>query len=62
MFLLIYSDEQAWASASEETRQRVYDGHRRLGEELEKRKAFVAGSELAPQGSSRTVSWATILP
>ncbi|MEX2237526.1 MAG: YciI family protein [Dehalococcoidia bacterium] len=52
--LLIYSDEAAWQNASEETKQRVYAGHAKLGEELQKRKAQVTGYELAPQREAKT--------
>ena len=53
--LLIYGDEAAWQNASEETKQRVYSGHRKLGEELEKRGANASGFELQPAASATTV-------
>jgi hypothetical protein len=53
--LLIYSDEAAWQNASEEKRQEVYAGHRRLGEELQERNANVSGFELQPAASATTV-------
>lgn len=53
--LLIYSEEGAWQNASEEKKQEVYAGHRRLGEEMQKRNANASGFELQPAASATTV-------
>ena len=53
--LLIYGDEAAWQNASEETRELVYAGHRKLSEELAKRNANASGFELQPAANATTV-------
>ncbi|HEX8099259.1 MAG TPA: YciI family protein [Actinomycetota bacterium] len=53
--LLIYGDEKAREAAPPEATQMMYEAYGKFGEELEKRKAFVAGEELEPSTTATSV-------
>jgi hypothetical protein len=54
--LLIYSSEQAWASATDEERQAMMGEYRKLAEDLRERGSFVAGDELDSASTAKTVT------
>ena len=53
--LLIYDDERTWADMSEAEQGAIYAEHSGLGAKLGEKKAFVAGSQLAPTSTATTV-------
>ncbi|MEW5915930.1 MAG: YciI family protein [Gemmatimonadota bacterium] len=52
---LIYDDEKAFASLSDNDRNAVYGEYRQFGEAIEKSGHYVTGSELAPTTTAATV-------
>ena len=53
--LLIYHDEQSWASISEAERQQIYGEYRNLREQLQSNGQFVTGSQLQPITTATSV-------
>jgi len=53
--LLLVGEESVWVNASEEERRQMYAMHEKLGVELARKNAFVAGEELAHSSSATTV-------
>jgi len=53
--LLIYHDEQAWDSLTEAERQEIYRQYRELVAELTAKGKYLAGDELQPTNTSRSV-------
>ena len=53
--LLIYGDESAWGSMSEEARQKLYAEHRAFGEAMTKAGVIRGGSELKPSSTATTL-------
>jgi hypothetical protein len=52
---LIYGDEQAWASMSQEQMADMYAGHRKYGEEMGKAGVLKGGSELKPVSTATSI-------
>lgn len=53
--LLIYGDESAWESMSEEEMTRVYEAHSAYGAEMEKAGVIRGGAELKPSSTATTI-------
>jgi len=53
--LLIYQDEQAWEGFTEAERQNVYREYRELIQDLQSRGQYLAGDELQPASTARSV-------
>jgi hypothetical protein len=53
--LLIYDDEQVWASMPEQERSRYYDEYRAYTTELQEKGVFVGGAQLQPTATATTV-------
>jgi hypothetical protein len=53
--LLIYGDEQSWASLGKEEMEAMYSGHRAYGEALDKAGVMRGGSELKPVSTATSV-------
>jgi hypothetical protein len=53
--LLIYGDENRWASMSEADRQKLYGEHRAYGEAMSKAGVIRGGSELKPSSTATTL-------
>ena len=53
--LLIYDEEQVWASMSEEERNRLYGEYFAFTNELREKGAYVAGDQLQPTSTATTV-------
>lgn len=53
--LLIYHDEQAWNSLSEDERQQIYGEYRQLMEELKSSAQLLTGDQLQPTTTANTV-------
>ena len=53
--LLIYGDEQQWASMSDAEKQVVYEGHNAYGEAMEKAGVMRGGYELKPVSTATTL-------
>jgi hypothetical protein len=53
--LLIYGDEQVWASMSQEEMQKIYAEHREYGEAMAKAGVIQGGSELKPVSTATTL-------
>jgi hypothetical protein len=53
--LLIYNDEQAWASLSEGERNSIRQEYFALTDELREHGSYVAGAPLQPTGTASTV-------
>ena len=53
--LLIYHEEQAWNSLSEEERQQIYLEYRQLMQELKSSGQLLAGDQLQPTTTASTV-------
>jgi hypothetical protein len=53
--LLIYGEEDSWASLSEDEMQAVYAEYGKLSEELRERGAYIDGSELQPVSTATSV-------
>jgi hypothetical protein len=53
--LLIYHDEEAWATLSEAERQQVYAEYRQLTEDLKRSGQHLAGSQLTPSSTATSV-------
>jgi hypothetical protein len=53
--LLIYHEEQAWDSYTEAQRQEIYGEYRELMQNLEANGQFLAGDELQPAATARSV-------
>lgn len=53
--LLIYHAEQEYDQHSEETREAILAGHRRVHEATKKAGAFVLGNRLMPTGAATTI-------
>jgi hypothetical protein len=53
--LLIYNDETAWASLSEEERAPILQEYFALTDELREQGSYVAGAPLQPTGTASTV-------
>jgi hypothetical protein len=53
--LLIYGDEQVWASLTPKEMEKVYEEHRVYGDALTKAGAMVGGSELKPVSTATSV-------
>jgi hypothetical protein len=53
--LLIYDDEQAWASLPEAERNGMFAEYGAFTKELQDKGALVAGDQLQPTGSATTV-------
>ncbi len=56
--LLIYADEQSWASMSEEEMHQVYEGHRAYGEAMTEAGVLRGGEELQPTTAATTLRFA----
>jgi hypothetical protein len=54
--LLIYSEEGAWESSSEDDREAMYAEYRKLSEDLRASGAMVAGDELQSVKTAKTVT------
>ena len=53
--LLIYADEQVWASLTQQQMEKVYADHRAYGEALTQAGAMLGGSELKPVSTATSV-------
>ena len=53
--LLIYHEEQAWDSYTEDERQKIYGEYRQLKEDLESKGQCLAGDELQPASKATIV-------
>ncbi|HEY5058700.1 MAG TPA: YciI family protein [Gaiellaceae bacterium] len=53
--LLIYSDETAWESISEDERRAIYREYSQLNDDLRGRGKLVAGDELQPVATATSV-------
>lgn len=60
--LLIYGDERVWGSMSQEDMARMYDGHRKFGDEMVKAGVLKGGSELKPVSTATSVRFAAGRP
>ena len=52
---LIYHDEKSWNALSEKERQGIYKEYRQLIEELQSRGQFLAGEQLQPAETAKSV-------
>ena len=52
---LIYADETAWATFSDEEREAAYELYRAFGRDAEAAGVLAGGSELAPSANATTV-------
>jgi hypothetical protein len=53
--LLIYGDEQVWASLTQQQMEKVYADHRAYGEALTNAGVMLGGSELKPVSTATSV-------
>ena len=53
--LLIYHDEALWNALTESEKQQVYGEYRDLIQEIEPKGTYLAGDELQPVSTARTV-------
>ena len=53
--ILIYGDEQAWASAPKAAMEQMTAAHMQYAKEMTEKKGMVGGSQLAPSGSATTL-------
>ena len=53
--LLIYGDEQQWASMSDAEKQKIYEEHGAYGEAMEKAGVMRGGYELKPVSTATTL-------
>jgi hypothetical protein len=53
--LLIYHDEATWDALTESEKQEIYGEYRELIQELEPKGTYLAGDELRPTSTARTV-------
>ena len=53
--LLIYGNEQVWASLTQQQMEKVYADHRAYGEALTQAGAMLGGSELKPVSTATSV-------
>ncbi len=53
--ILIYGDEQAWARASQQDRQKMHADHMAYGKEMTEKKVMLGGAQLAPTTSATTL-------
>ena len=53
--LLIYGNEQVWASLTQQEMEKVYADHRAYGEALTNAGAMLGGSELKPVSTATSV-------
>ena len=53
--LLIYDDEQTWASLSEAERGQIFQAYGAYTEDMRQKGAFVAGDALQPTSTATTV-------
>jgi len=60
--LLIYGNEQTWASMSKEEMEQIYAGHRAYGEAMRKAGVIRDGSELKPVTTATSVRFANGKP
>jgi len=55
--VLIYADERGWAAMTPDEQTQAYGAYVAYGEALQKAGKFVAGHELQPSGTAKTIAF-----